>query len=492
MSFFSRRTGTAAGAAILALLSGLSASAAEGPTLLAEEAAAAVPVTEERRVIVEGIRGEIALRPGDVGLLSFESTRGGATKAPLPVAIWLDDAGTFRLAPPEGARELPRVLTVWVPPGMKSILRVDGSAIGVSGVEGEVEVRGQRDRLDAANVGGALTAEIQGGTVNVSRSGGDVAIRGRELNVTVAGVAGALSLRVSGGTATVSGVGAGIEGDLDNVELKVDEVQGLCRLRLRGGKAELSGLGRDAELSLSGAPLKLARCKGAISIESDRDVEFRELEAALRVTLFGGSLRGATNKGSVDVKSTGAEDVQLQSISGSVSVEGAGVRTRLSDIGADVSVKTSSGTIEVDNATGPLTIEADAGSVQASRVFSEVKVTSRGGDVRLTDLNGAVEVKADGAQVEVSWASVPTAKDSSIENEGGGVIVRFPQSGGCRVEAGTKYGRIETEGLPRVVVQDGGAAAQGLVGRMNRPVLKISANGDVRLIGSEGAEGAPR
>jgi hypothetical protein len=146
----------------------------------------------------------------------------------------------------------------------------------------------------------------------------------------------------------------------------------------------------------------------------------------------------------------------------------------------------------VDNATGPLTIEADAGSVQASRVFSEVKVTSRGGDVRLTDLNGAVEVKADGTQVEVSWASVPTTKDSSIENEGGGVIVRFPQSGGCRVEAGTKYGRIETEGLPRVVVQDGGAAAQGLVGRMNRPVLKISANGDVRLIGSEGAEGAPR
>ena len=135
-----------------------------------------------------------------------------------------------------------------------------------------------------------------------------------------------------------------------------------------------------------------------------------------------------------------------------------------------------------------MTIDADNGEIVAGHIFGEVRVTSRGGNVRLTELNGPVDIRADGEEVYVSWTSFPAAKDSSITNDSGGVSVEFSTSGGCLVQAQTKEGRIETVGLPRVVVSDDRSQAQGSVGRMSRPLLKIVANGDVRLTGNGPAE----
>jgi DUF4097 and DUF4098 domain-containing protein YvlB len=484
-----RNARRAAGVALLSWLAAGAARAAAGPSLLYEEASGAVPVTDETRVTVERVRGAIEVVGGDAGQLGYSSEMGGKVKAPLPVALWQEQGG-FRIVPPAGAREMPGVLRLWVPPGMKVVLNLDGAAMTVAGVEGSVEVHGKGGRLDATGVRGSLIAELDAGTVKVSRSGGDVTVRGRDLEASVDGAAGAVALRISGGSATVTGAREGVDGDLDAVDLKVDGAQGFCRLRVHGGRADVAGLGSGAELSLAGAPLKLEKSKGPISIETDREVQFRDLESALRVTVFAGAVRGSVNKGSMEVKSTGAEAVavEVQSVSGAVSVEGAGLRTRVSDVGAEVTVRTSSAPIQVDNATGPVTLETDNGEILAGRIFSEVKVKSGGGDVRLTDLNGPVNVQADGGQVEVAWVSLPNTKDSSITNEGGGVSVRFPQAGGCLVQARTTNGRVEVEGLPRVVVNDDRSQAYGMVGHMNRPLLKIVASGDVRLVGAAAAE----
>jgi DUF4097 and DUF4098 domain-containing protein YvlB len=478
----------ACGAIVALLAAGAAVAAAAGPTLLAEEAQGGVEVTDETVLTLERLRGQITIVAGEGGKLQYSSEMGGATQAPLPVALWLDGT-TFRIVPPVGAREVPVVLQIWVPPAMSVILRTEGSVIRLSGLQGSVQVSGPRNRLEATGVEGPLTAEIDSGTVVVAGSAGTVTARGRELNATVDGATGEVSLRIAKGSADVKDAQGGIDGDFDGTDVKVTGAGGFCRLRVRGGRAEVTGLERGGDLSISGATLKLEKSKGAIALESDTLTQFRELEGTLRVTAAGGAVRGSVVKGSVEVQGNGAEELQLQSVSGPVTVDGAGLGTRLSDLGGEVTIRTTSAAIQVENTAGPLTIVSDHGNVTASQITNAVKVKSRVGDVRLSELNGPVDVDADGGQVDVSWLSMGPGPDSSIVNNGGGVTVQFPAAGGCRVEAVAKYGRIEASGLPLVTVVDDGAKAQGNIGRMSRPLVKIVANGDIRLVGAAGSAG---
>ncbi len=66
-------------------------------------------------------------------------------------------------------------------------------------------------------------------------------------------------------------------------------------------------------------------------------------------------------------------------------------------------------------------------------------------------------------------------------------MVRFPGDGGCRVEAETRFGRVETD-LPKVRVLDDGRSAQGIVGNAGRPVVRVESAGDVFLVGPASKE----
>ncbi len=488
MTGVARALGRAAAGAAAVLLAAGSAPRAEGPSLIAEEADGWVEAGDATVLTLERLHGQITIVAGEPGKLQYKSEMGGATQAPLPLALW-SDASSFLLTPPVGARDVPTVLQIWVPARMNVILRTDGSAIRLSELEGSVTVAGQRDRLETLGLEGPLTAEMDQGTLVATRSLGTVTARGRELNATVDGPTDAVSLRIAKGSATVKSAAGSVDGDFDGTEVKVDGARGFCRLRVRGGRVEVTGLERGGDLSISGTPLKLEKARGGITLETDTLTQFHDLEGAVRVTAAGGAFRGSMVKGSVEVQGSGAEEVRIESVSGPVTVDGAGLATYLSDLGGEVTIRTSSAPIEVENAAGPLTVDADHGNLEASGITNAVKVKSRVGDVRLAGLNGPVDVDADGGTVEVSWASLSAAVDSSIVNNGGGVSVQFPQGSGCRIDATTKLGRIEASGLPQVVVADDGARAQGSIGRMSRPVVKIVANGDVTLAGSAPAEG---
>ncbi|MBZ5640767.1 MAG: hypothetical protein LAO51_18675, partial [Acidobacteriia bacterium] len=189
-------------AALPALLAVSAVRAAKEPALLDEDASGAYEVTDESRLTIEKVQGEIDIVAGVQGKIWYKSEYGGETKSPLPVAVWLETGG-FRIVPPEGARVVPGVLQVWVPPGMRVVLKLDGAVIGVSGIDGAVEVQGQKDRLDATGIGGSLAVQLEGGSVNVSQATSDVAVRGHDLATTVKGVGGAVVLSVSGGSVTV-------------------------------------------------------------------------------------------------------------------------------------------------------------------------------------------------------------------------------------------------------------------------------------------------
>jgi len=64
-----------------------------------------------------------------------------------------------------------------------------------------------------------------------------------------------------------------------------------------------------------------------------------------------------------------------------------------------------------------------------------------------------VQLEIDGGDADVSWVSLGGAKDSLLVNKSGNVTVRIPAGASCRVEAKSRYGRVDSS-LPTVKVLD--------------------------------------
>ena len=91
--------------------------------------------------------------------------------------------------------------------------------------------------------------------------------------------------------------------------------------------------------------------------------------------------------------------------------------------------------------------------------------------------------------VEVGWASLPRDQNSTIVNEGGDVVVRLPSRGGCRFDAVSESGWVESD-HPDVRVGEDGRSGRGTINRRSRPVVTVRAHGPVyvRAPGSDPGE----
>jgi hypothetical protein len=453
--------------------------------LLAEESAGIVPVTGEVRVVVSGIRGEIRVEAGKEGEVRFQSAAPGPKGAEIPVALWLED-GTFRFLPRKDVPESGRLLVVHVPDDMNVTVEATDSTVTVAGIASSVEVRGERLKVSGGGQNGSFSGDVQSGSVAVSSVNGDVTVRGRDLDVKLGMVAGSSSLHLTGGHAQVAELRGPLDADLDGVVMTVGAADVPVHVRERGGQLELRDLAQGGEFSLSGTPLKMTRCQGDITVESDGDVQFLDNKAALHFISYGGSVRGSGNTGLLEVKTSNAE-VVLEKIVGPVRIQGDGLKVRLKDIGGELLVYATSSDVQIDGVSADVTVENTQGDVTVKGASGAVGVKSSGGDVSLLGMVGPAQVEADGRHVAVSWTSLP-GKDSVVHNDGGDITVHFPAGGGCRVEARSKFGRVETD-LPRVEILEGGSSAQGVLGNASRPTIRVESGGDVQLLG--GSPGQP-
>lgn len=466
----------------LAALLAFPAHAQTEPALLATESAAILPISGEVRVEIEGVRGEIGVRVGKPGELRFLSRKPGGRKAEeIPLAVWSDGA-TIRLVPPEGEAPQERILEASVPPGLYVRIVATDSKVVASSLQGGLEVRGSALVVQTGGIEGDVEVDLQGGSVSLQGIGGSAVVRGSELQAQIGGVRGSLLLTVTGQKGiSVRDVGAGVDADLDGVALEVAGVKGPFRLRARGGSAALSGLEQGGDLEMTSAPLRVEKSKGSIHVNTDQACEFLENEASLHVDAYGPSATVRQNKGIVEVRARNAEIV-LEKVQGAARVEGDGLRLRVDDVGGEFVAILGLSEAFIQNVGGKAVVHSERGDLEIRRATQMVEVKSEDGSVRLLDLNGPVLVDADGALVEVGWVSTPATEDSSILNEGGDVIVRFPPGGGARVEAFASYGRIETA-IETVQLYDGDTRAEGVVNRRQRPTVRIESGGDVQILG---------
>jgi hypothetical protein len=337
--------------------------------------------------------------------------------------------------------------------------------------------------LRAGGLGESIVARVEGGTVRMDSVSGDAELGGSELKVHLTQVGGQLDLDLNGSEIELDNVGSHLVADLVDSVLVAETVQGKVQVTADGGSVTLNGARLGAEFRLGNTPLTMSDVQGGVDIETEADVQFRDLKSDLEMVSYGGGLRGRGNAGGVYVNSDAAM-VYLEGIQGPVIVEGRELRISLREMGNRVRVATSMSDLHVESSGADVEVENDFGDVLLNDVAGPLKVVSRDGAVRIAELRGAVELDANGPEVHVSWSEIPADEDSSIENEGGDVSVKLPGNGRCRVEANAGFGGVSSD-LPDVRVSNDGKSASGELGNASAPLIRIDSGGAVHIGVSE-------
>lgn len=470
--------------AVFVALVGIGGVAGEGvraqeTTLLAEEAAAIVPVDGKVRVLVRGIRGSIDIRKnetrGELRLLCYGAD---AKRELLPVAIW-EDGSTLRIEPRAGSEAVGHALQIYLPERLDLRIETEGASVDLTELSGELEVRGRRLELVARAVLGGVRADLDGGSASFSSIGSSVDVQAREMRLDIRDVRGGVLLRQSGGEARIERVKGSTRAETENATLTIVEAPGVS-VRSKRGKVALSAV-VGADLSLNEAPLSLQRVRGELDIQTDAEVRFNDCQAALHIDGYGASVFGVHNDGLVEVKTHNAE-VRLERIDGPLRVAGEGLKIRLQLLEGETLVYVRGSEVEVDGNKDHLVVDSAEGNVTVRQSVGPVEVRATGGTVRMLDLRGPADLRADAEDSEVSWAALPTDRDSYLENTGGDLSVRFPAVGTTRIEARTKSGRIEAD-LANISIDPSGTSASALIGIGTSRTIQIVSSWNIRLSG---------
>jgi len=473
-------------AAILPLAGG-SAAAADPPAREPEarEAMGVFPIEEESLLVIKDIPGQTIVtsreKAREVRFASRATDRSGSER---PLGVWFEGSTVFLAALP-GETTPDGILRVEIPESFGLRVEASSGTTTVDGLNGAVEVRARDAEIRCRSIGGTLEIEAERGSVSVN-DGSGATIRAKGAVVSVSRPQGPILARVEGGTKlSLIEAQGDVEVEGDDAAIVAQDVTGMARVKARGGTAEFKGLRAGGEFQLAACPLKLLEGKGDITVSSDAPVSFEKMTAALHFDLYGGSLRGSLNQGLVEVRTRNTEIV-LEGIDGPLRIQGDGLNVNVSGVSGEIYVEAAVSEVTLAKAGAAVGLKIDGGSVTVRGAVGLLSATVNDGDAHLLDLTGPVALEIDGGNAEVSWTSITGETDTLLQNTSGDVTVYFPGNASCRVEAKSKFGRVESD-LPTVRVLEDGTEAQGPVGHGRRPTIKVLAEGNVRLLGGSGA-----
>ena len=470
----------AAAAAILAAAWAAPARAAdEGAPAgepLAVEATGLVPLDVESSVVVRGLHGLIRVAAIEERELRVVSRTAGANPVDAPVGLW-QRGSRIIVAPPPGDDGRERQVRVEVPKNLAVSIEARDSDVTLQMLGGSIDLKGKNLRVIATTLSGSLSTDLEGGSLTVVYSA-DLTAYLKNTTTQISELTGGVIVHAVGGSVLAAKTSGAFDVDCEDTKLSVDAATGTVRVKARKGDVVMTGLKAGAELELSGAPLRLMEGKGDVSVKSDASVEFLSMSASLHFDLYGGSLKGKGNQGILEVRTRNA-DINVEGIEAGMRVQGDGLKVHAEDISGELYVETSLSDVVLDR-VGTVILRIDRGSVALQRAAGPVTANVVGADVQILDGTGAVTLDMDGADATVSWAALSAEKDSQLTNRGGALTVQFPASGGGRVEAKSKYGRVDSD-LAGIKVMDDQNEAQGTLRGQYRPVVRIDASGDVHL-----------
>jgi hypothetical protein len=232
-------------------------------------------------------------------------------------------------------------------------------------------------------------------------------------------------------------------------------------------------------LVLAGTPVSVSASQGPLDIDTDADVELRDMHGDARVRAEGGRLIAIGSSGNLALD--GAEvEAAIERIAGRTTIQGDRLRVTARDLKGELAAAVTGSILSVSGLDGPAAVQNDYGDVAIAKAAQAITVRCDQGSVRLTELAGAVQVQSNGPELTVHWIDTSHGQNSKIENAGGDVTVMFSHSGGGHIEARSTGGEVQAD-LEGVEVSDDGRSAQGNVNNLGRPTVEVIAAGNLFL-----------
>lgn len=450
--------------------------AQDEPELLADAADGSLELEGVTRVRLHGVPGTIAIRAARDNEVRWVGRSLANRRDERALAVWRDGS-TLIVGPGSDApAEEPRFVEMIMPGDAQLEVELLGGVLHLSALTGDVEVRGSGS-LEARGLGGAIDVELTDGKVLLESIDGGATVSGRDLELDARSIVGVLSLRLEGGTAAVTHLRGELVADLENTALTLAGAEGPVDVTAIGGTLRLQDLNRGGRVEAEEAPLELLGAGARVEVDTDADVQFRDLKGGLVVRGYGSNVRGSSVAGPLEISSSDAE-ISVDEIDGEVSVRGDGLRVRVRKSSGETRVVGSSTAVLAEDVAGPLTIETDFGDVVVHRPAQTVTVTSRDGSVRVQEAAGPVNVSADGETVEVGWANLQLQDDCEIRNDSGDVRLIIPPAASGRLRASADYGTIVSTARG-VRIGEESSEASATFGRDNKGTLTVVSGGSV-------------
>jgi hypothetical protein len=475
----------------LAALFGLSGTSAQEPILLSEGADGILDLDGESRLELEGLRGTLSVRQGKPGEIRFAARDPSDRSVEKNVALWADGA-TLRLTRLEGAPDEPLRLEVAVSPELDAWVDASDSTLELVGLRGSARVRGERLEILARTLAGSLDVDVQSGSLEITGVTEEMTLEGSDVSARIEHVVGHLTVNVDGGEIALANLRAGLDADVENGSLTIDGVVGRARVRTGGGPVSLSGCQEGAELRLVEAPLELLGTKGAIEIETDAEVRFRQHAGALTIRGRDAAVRGTAASGGPVRIETGGAEVRLEGIEAPVIVRGDAIELHATECKGEMTVETVYSSVVIERPGSPVKVENEFGDVSIVGSSHTVEVVSRDGVVTIEEQSGPVQLRAEGPEASVRFTRLSGSEPSTIENTRGDVRVAVPTAQRCNLDLEAPSGDIETD-LEDVQVTDDGHYGSAVLrggGRpapyVKRPTIRVFSGGDIYIDGIAG------
>lgn len=179
---------------------------------------------------------------------------------------------------------------------------------------------------------------------------------------------------------------------------------------------------------------------------------------------------------SVDVQGIAGEELDIDSVSGTVVAVGAPRKAGIESVSGDLRLNLNSRDVEVDSVSGKVSLRGRiAGAVEVETVSGNIDVDTRGerpSRLELSTVSGDASVRS----------GIADAGRFSFESVSGDLRLSLPANASARVEASTFSGDIDAPGANVVRKRYGpGASLEHRYGNGDASIAIETFSGDVRL-----------
>jgi DUF4097 and DUF4098 domain-containing protein YvlB len=249
--------------------------------------------------------------------------------------------------------------------------------------------------------------------------------------------------------------------------------------------------GAHADLTIT-----LPATAAATVMANHGDVHVSSLKAAVNVTANHGDITLSAITGPIVTHiNNGDSSFSAHSVTGSVSLEGHGRDTTLSDLSGPVTIDGDFfGTSHFEHIRGPIRFHTSRTDFQLARLDGEVEIgpdlsateavgpltlTTGNRNVTLERISGDISVTNRNGSVDVTGA--PPLGNLTIQNRNGSVDVTVPEQSGFTVDANTTNGDVNNDFSLATEGNDTHKNFSGTVGK-GGPTLRITTSqGDISL-----------